>query len=71
MARARMCEGHMVCAATFRLARIWIQATPATNMVSESSENVHHSGAANVVKAKIAVDTETSTSEEIGAAKAA
>src|SRR5690348_7232716 len=65
MARARMWFGHMVCAATFRLARIWIQATPATNIVTDSSAKVHHSGAAYVVKANTAVDTDTSASVEM------
>ena len=35
-ARARKCAGHIVCAATFKHARIPIHATPATNMTAHS-----------------------------------
>ncbi len=64
MARARMCPGHMVCAETFRLARIWIHATPATNIVTDSTGKLCQRAPAKVVNAKTAVAIETSASVE-------
>src|SRR5580698_9461997 len=54
----------MVWAETLRLARIWIQATPATNIVADKGAKPGHFPPAKVVNAKTAVAMETRASEE-------
>ncbi len=63
-ARARTYAGHMVCAATFKQARIPIQAAPATNNTRFSQANVCARPAAKVMAAKIMIEAPTTPSTD-------
>ena len=61
-ARARKNDGHIVWAATFRQARIPIQAVPQANNTRQSREKVWTRPAANVIAAKSRMSKATTPS---------
>ena len=63
-ARARIHDGHMVCATTLKHARIPIHAVPAVNSTAQNHSKARTCPAANVIPANTTVAAATSPSTE-------